>query len=226
MKEKQNFDIRSLVWHFILSLFCSILMAFVLHINYNKEKIIFIMQSININLNINYIVIATGYFISLFLCNFLVNYYRKINRNRIWSISIFFKFKDFFNSDCKEQPKAWMIGMVERFFITTIAFYDVKSAVTFSIAWIGLKLATGWNKHNYTSRKNPKNLILPFINDKKAKFDICQMDDEIIIDLLVEIDGRLSIIALSTGAISSFLAIVIGVLISILLSHKCYNYFL
>ena len=47
---------------------------------------------------------------------------------------------------CARHLYEILVGIIERGAITLIAVYDVKGAGAFAAAWIGLKLASGWNR--------------------------------------------------------------------------------
>lgn len=40
----------------------------------------------------------------------------------------------------------WLTGVIERGFFTVLVAYDVSGAATAMMAWMGLKLATNWNR--------------------------------------------------------------------------------
>ena len=48
-------------------------------------------------------------------------------------------------NDEKPVPP-WLLGAVERFFFTTMVAFDIAGAGIAMIAWLGIKMATHWNR--------------------------------------------------------------------------------
>ena len=57
------------------------------------------------------------------------------------------------NTPADVQP--WLTGTVERIFFTLAAAFHVSGAVVAMIAWVGLKMATDWNRPGGAGGQNP-----------------------------------------------------------------------
>jgi len=51
-----------------------------------------------------------------------------------------------YNPRSTPEVPGWLTGSMERFFFTIMVAFDVSGTSTAMIAWIGIKLATNWNR--------------------------------------------------------------------------------
>ena len=55
------------------------------------------------------------------------------------------------SSDTATGIPAWLVGVIERLFFTIVVAFDISSSAIAMVAWISVKMLTGWNRQGAKS---------------------------------------------------------------------------